>query len=114
MSKEIISKLEWNFRQTILNSQVAIIGNREYCIHHLNNLEIINPQAPWEKSGIIQYEAQAEFFFVPIYKNGVFISTGERIIFKGAIERENDNFLLRSPLIIEKCINTSNIKKHTI
>ena len=67
-----IPKVEWLFRQTVLNAKVAKIGGNKYCIHHLYGLKDIKTNKPIEDKGIVEFQAKAEVHFVPLDEGGIF------------------------------------------
>lgn len=103
---------EWLFRQTIRSAKIAKIRNAYYCIFQISDLRLTGNDKIWEKEGINEFTGTAEFSFVPNTEGGVSYSTGDRLRFKGSIEKKGQTYSLYSPLTIEDEINTSILKKY--
>jgi len=106
-------KEEWLFRQTIRSAKIAKIRNVSYCIFQISDLRLTGNDKIWEKEGINEFTGTAEFYFVPNSEGGVSYSPGNRLRFKGSIEKNGQTYSLISPLTIEDDINSNTFKKYT-
>ena len=75
-------------------------------------MRLIGNDKIWEKEGINEFSGTAEFSFVPNTEGGVSYSNGNRLRFKGSIDKKGQTYSLNSPLTIEDDVNTNNLKKY--